>query len=120
MAVISYGGALYPLEDGESVLNGLLRQGVTLDHSCKAGVCGSCMMRAVGGTIPSKAQASLKDSWRTRGYFLSCICIPEGDVEVASPGAGFRFSAVIASVRKLSNDVVEASLTAEASMQFFA
>ncbi|HET9942589.1 MAG TPA: FAD-binding oxidoreductase, partial [Terriglobia bacterium] len=41
-------------------------------------------------------------------------------VEVASPGAGFRFSAVIASVRKLSNDVIEASLTAEASMQFFA
>lgn len=118
MSVVTYGGTGYSLNDGESVLDGLLRQDVPLNHSCKAGVCGSCMMKAVSGSVPAKAQSSLKDSWKARGYFMACVCIPTDDLEVAALGAEFRFSAVIESVRRLSHDVVEASLIVKDPIDF--
>jgi ferredoxin-NADP reductase len=76
------------------------------------------MMRAVSGSPPRNAQASLKDSWKVRGYFLACVCVPDGDLEVASPGADFRFKAVISGLRPLSKDVIEASLVADDGMEF--
>ena len=92
MSAVSFNGARYELADGETVLNGLLRHGVSINFSCKAGVCGSCMMRATAGTVPAKAQSGLRDSWRLRGYFLACSCVPDSDLELAAPGGEFRFA----------------------------
>ncbi len=41
MARVSYESRWYPLEAQESVLDGLLRQGIPVPHACKAGVCQS-------------------------------------------------------------------------------
>ena len=43
MSRIRYAAQWYPLEPQESVLEGLLRQGVSVPHACKAGVCQSCL-----------------------------------------------------------------------------
>jgi ferredoxin len=87
MPTVRLEGASYTLADGESVLAGLLRSGVAVNHSCKAGVCGTCMMRVLSGSVPARAQAGIKDSWKARGYFMPCVCIPEEDLELAAIGA---------------------------------
>ena len=120
MPAVRFAGARYALDEGETVLDGLLRHGVALSHSCKAGVCGSCMLRATSGAVPPKAQTGLKDSWKSRGYFLPCSCVPEEDLELAAPGADFRFSAVITALKALSSDVLLACLSPETTVEFHA
>lgn len=70
------------LEEGESVLNGLLRHGAALPHGCKAGVCQSCLLVADKGTIPAAAQAGLKTTQKQLGCFLSCQCVPLESLDV--------------------------------------
>ncbi|MFN7925531.1 MAG: FAD-binding oxidoreductase [Bryobacteraceae bacterium] len=90
----------------QSILDTLLGAGVAVPNSCRAGVCGSCLMRAVEGDLPPQAQAGLKDSWRARGYFLACACKPEGDLTVASVGDEARVPSAIAALERLSGDVM--------------
>lgn len=76
------------LREGESVLDGLARSGIPVLSSCRSGVCQTCLLKALDGSIPSKAQAGLKDTLRAQGYFLACVCYPEADMAVAMPGEG--------------------------------
>ncbi len=86
MPDITFQQQRYPLLEGESVLDGLLRQGVSVPSSCRSGICHSCMMHAELGTPPPAAQQRLKEAQRELGYFLGCQCIPTEDMEVALPG----------------------------------
>lgn len=70
---------------GETVLTALLRQGEAVPHSCRSGVCRSCLLRATQGTPPPSSQKPLKDTLRAQGYFLSCIATPESALTVALP-----------------------------------
>jgi CDP-4-dehydro-6-deoxyglucose reductase len=118
MATIGLEGRSYSLGENETVLDGLLRHGVKLTYSCKAGVCGSCMMRMNRGSVPERAQSGLKDSWKARGYFLACICVPQEDLDIIQPGSDLRFSARIVSLDLLSSNVLRARLATDAPMDF--
>lgn len=83
MPHISFQGERYAALPGESVLDCLLRHGMALSHSCKSGVCQSCIVRTTSGDIPPKAQSGLRDTLRAQGYALACSFIPESDVEIA-------------------------------------
>lgn len=80
---VKLGGRQYRLRPGESVLDGLSRHGLRLPSSCRAGVCQTCMMRAVSGEPGAAAQDPVKDTLRVQGYFLACASRPEGDLTVA-------------------------------------
>jgi len=118
MARVSYESRWYPLEAEESVLDGLLRQGVPVPHACKAGVCQSCLMRATG-TVPEKAQAGLKDTLKARNFFLACSCRlePGTDLEVVS-GEELRVPARIQGLERLSEDVLRVRLWPEAPFEY--
>ena len=118
MARIHFGDKTCALREGESVLDGLLRAGQPIPHSCKAGSCGSCVMRAVEGEVPAKAQVGLKDSWRERGYFLACVCKPESDLRAAAIDAAAQVTARITSLDRLSADVMRVRLQCEAAFEF--
>lgn len=118
MAVVSFGGRGYELLAGETVLDGLLRGGAGVSHACKAGSCGSCMMRAVAGEVPATAQSGLKDSWKASGYFLPCVCVPAGDLTVGGVGADARVTARIAELKKLCDDVLLVRLVCESEFGF--
>ena len=118
MASVRFEGVSYFLADNETVLDGLLRHGRRLSYSCKAGVCASCVLKATTGVPPARAQAGLKDSWKARGYFLACSCVPETDLDVASPDADLRFGATIQSLSMLSGDVIEARLAPDTPIDF--
>lgn len=118
MPEIQYQGRTWPVAEGETVLDALLRQGVNAAHSCKAGSCGSCMMRAASGPVPAIAQAGLKDSWKAQGYFLPCVCRPETDMEVTAVGADAQLGATITTLRPLSPNVMLVRLRCDSHIDF--
>jgi NAD(P)H-flavin reductase/ferredoxin len=119
MAKVKHESRWYPLESGESVLDGLLRQGVSVPHSCRAGACQSCLMKAVGGTVPEAARVGLKDTLVAQGYFLACTCRPpEGTALEVAGAEGLRVPARISSLSLLSPDVLRVRLVTDAPLDY--
>jgi NAD(P)H-flavin reductase len=118
MTTVHYGDRTCELKAGESVLDGLLRHGIPVAHACKAGSCGSCLLRAVKGQVPARAHAGLKDSWRARGYFLPCVCQPEDDITIEEVGSDVRMAATITALDRLTNDVLRVRLVCDAPFDF--
>jgi NAD(P)H-flavin reductase/ferredoxin len=118
MAQVSYEGAAYPLLPGETVLDGLLRHGQPIPHACKAGSCGSCLLRASAGEVPVQAQAGLKEAWKLQGYFLACVAIPLEDLTLAPPGDDVRIRARIVDLQALSESVLRVRLRCEAPFHY--
>ena len=104
---IFYGDKAYDLAQEETVLDGLLRGGVELPHSCKSGVCQSCLMQAVSGEIPAAAQTGLKTSYKKQNLFLACQAKPAQDMDIRLPGgAGLDVAAVIQHRDMLNHNVM--------------
>jgi CDP-4-dehydro-6-deoxyglucose reductase, E3 len=70
---------------GETVLEALLRNRLRVFHGCTRGGCGACRLRLVDGavTFGRYSKGALDDDERARGLFLSCICVPDGDVVIS-------------------------------------
>lgn len=85
MPSIIYQGQRYHCRESETVLDALIRQGVSLSFSCRNGICHVCLMRSVAGSVNQRAQAGIKGSLQQLGYFLPCRCMPVGDLEIAPP-----------------------------------
>lgn len=115
---VTFDGRAFEVGEKESVLDALLRQHVTVSHACKAGACGSCLMRAVEGQVPGRAQVGLKESWKAQGYFLACVCHPEEELALELPGAEARRTARIASLDWLGHDVLRVRLACETPLEF--
>ncbi len=111
MSKILFENQEYQCEPGESVLDCLIRQGVSVNYSCKAGVCQSCMMVAVEGEPTPTSQIGIKETLKAQNHFLICSCVPETDMQVATPDrAGNSFDTTVLSRDKLSADVVRLRL----------
>jgi len=85
VALVTFQGGQYPLNEKETVLECLLRHGISVPNSCRSGICQTCLMKAVSGSVPAVAQKGLKQAWCEQQYFLSCICHPQQDIEVVLP-----------------------------------
>jgi NAD(P)H-flavin reductase len=81
-------------------------------------------MRTVkeGAMPPSAAQTGLKPTLRQQGYFLACLCRPDGDLEVALPGDDVAPStpAVVIGKRALNRDILQISLRCERPFSYHA
>jgi CDP-4-dehydro-6-deoxyglucose reductase len=114
MATVELDGTSVVLQAGEKVLDGLLRAGLEVPHSCRAGACQSCLVRAVAGNPPAAAQAGLKPTLRAQGYFLPCVAVPSEDLVLArADGGDLEVPARLASIERLSSDVVRVNVAAE-------
>lgn len=78
-----YKNRSYVLKGTETVLDGLLRHGIEISHACKSGVCMSCIMRVIEGSVPEKSQYNLKTTFIRNGLFLSCQCEPITDMVIS-------------------------------------
>lgn len=83
------------VHDGESVLDALERAGIAMMYSCRSGICQSCLVKALEGSVPARAQGGLKESLKAQGYFLSCVCEPLEDMRIALPGAALNHVAIV-------------------------
>ncbi|MES1981763.1 MAG: 2Fe-2S iron-sulfur cluster-binding protein [Pseudomonadota bacterium] len=106
MSTVVYRGQTYDIGT-QSVLDGLSSHGVTIPSSCHIGVCQTCLMRALSGNAPPKAQAGLKPALAAQNYFLACCCYPEQEIEIALPETNIgRVNARITSLRYLNADIL--------------
>jgi len=86
---------------GRSVLDCLGANGQDIPHSCRSGVCQGCLMRAVSGVVPARAQQGLRDTLVSQGFFLACQCHPVQPLEVSLEGAGAQHYSVRVLGRKI-------------------
>jgi ferredoxin-NADP reductase/ferredoxin len=85
MPKITFEGEEYQCEPGETVLDCLTRHGVSVNYSCKAGICQTCMMVAEDGEPTPDSQIGIKETLKAQNHFLICSCMPEADMQVAVP-----------------------------------
>jgi len=112
MAVVRVDGEDYPLEEGETVLDGLDRHGVNVPSSCRSGVCQSCLVRVTSGAPTAESQKGLVESLRVQDYMLACQCVPEDDLEISLDPGALRHDTVVRSVHDFGDGVYRVRLTA--------
>ncbi|QIL81059.1 2Fe-2S iron-sulfur cluster binding domain-containing protein [Diaphorobacter sp. HDW4A] len=83
--VLSFENGHAVAQEGETVLNALLRAGLEPAFSCKSGSCQTCMLQAERGDIPERAQRVLPTHLRRLRYFLPCRCVPTGAMQLRRP-----------------------------------
>ncbi len=65
------------LAEGElSVLELAEKSGIAIEHECRSGTCGECMVRCLEGKIKMTGQAEIDDSDRRKGWVYSCCAYP--------------------------------------------
>jgi ferredoxin-NAD(P)+ reductase (naphthalene dioxygenase ferredoxin-specific) len=116
-----------PAEDGETVLDALLRNGVGFAYSCQAGNCGTCKCEHVSGPIAEMehSEHALSPAERARGIVLACRARVHGDVLlrrlsiedfVMHPARSMRCR--VAQKTWLTHDVLRLRLTIESGGPF--
>lgn len=106
MPRITYGGQSYDAGE-KSVLDSLTAQGVHIPHSCRSGVCQTCMMQAIHGKPTPRSQEGIKPTLVEQNYFLACSCHPQEDMEVVLPANGIvRLDGKISGIQLLTVDIL--------------
>ncbi len=65
--------------DGESILDGALRNGADLPFSCKGGVCATCRARLIRGEVELDINHALSEQELAEGLILTCQAHPVTD-----------------------------------------
>ena len=121
MPDVQFNDSVYHGEPEESVLDTLLHNGKKPNYSCRKGSCLNCMMRAPDDAVPKKSQAGLRDTLRSQGYFLPCLCVPESDIRVVeAEDAALYQRAVIQSRELLALDVCRVTLEPATALYYHA
>lgn len=119
MVGIAFENRTIEIASGQTVLAALDAAGIRLDRSCRAGVCQSCLVQAVDGTIPAKAQEGLPRALKAQGYFMACVCIPETSMSIIPADAVRQRTAVsVAAIDQLSDTVLRLRLIPESTFSY--
>lgn len=62
----------WPVRDGESVLETVLRNRADAPYACKGGVCGTCRVRLLSGEVRMERNYALEEDELEAGYVLAC------------------------------------------------
>ena len=116
--LLTYDGQDYELRPGESVLDAMSRQGVSLPSACRAGACQACLVRSVRGDPGAEARRGLKPAWQAGGYFLACLARPAQDLTVAAPGEETLTPARLAAVSTIGPGVLRVLVRPERPLSF--
>lgn len=66
----------WPVGDGETLLEAVLRHRADAPYACKGGVCGTCRARLVGGEVHMDRNFALESEEVEGGYVLACQSHP--------------------------------------------
>ncbi|KDE40714.1 Phenol hydroxylase, FAD- and [2Fe-2S]-containing reductase component DmpP [Nitrincola lacisaponensis] len=77
-------GDVIEVEEGQTILDAALRQGVWLPFACGHGTCGTCKVQVVEGDadLGNASPFALMDVERDEGKVLACCAIPESDLVI--------------------------------------
>ncbi|MFJ3719696.1 2Fe-2S iron-sulfur cluster-binding protein [Streptomyces sp. NPDC090057] len=69
-------GGTWPVQDGESLLDTVLRNRPDAPYACKGGVCGTCRAFLVAGEVRMDRNFALEEEETEAGYVLACQSHP--------------------------------------------
>ncbi|MDO0934677.1 2Fe-2S iron-sulfur cluster-binding protein [Streptomyces sp. DG2A-72] len=69
-------GGTWPVQDGESLLETVLRNRADAPYACKGGVCGTCRAFLVSGEVRMDRNFALEPEETEAGYVLACQSHP--------------------------------------------
>lgn len=119
--VLTISGKTYGCEPEETVLDALLRHKVPVPHACKQNICKNCIMRSLNAPPPPASQKILKDTLKSKNYFLACACVPEQDMELAMPESlTMQVAAKVAQIEYLSQDIISVLLQCDSQANYAA
>lgn len=108
-------------QEGDSVLDALLKEQIDIPHGCRAGNCQSCMVKSLEGSPPIAAQKGLKDVLQHQNHFLACLCYPQQDMVISvTPPADYFTEATVIGKEFLNAETVLLTLHAKQALDFHA
>ncbi|WP_394205686.1 2Fe-2S iron-sulfur cluster-binding protein [Shewanella waksmanii] len=108
MTQFYFDGQRFESSEGESVLDTLVKAGHELNYSCKKGICKTCIVQHVSGTLSVGSQRGLDSTLKENGYVCSCQCRPTDGLKLKSVMTQDLFiSGSLLSKKFLSESVVE-------------
>ena len=108
-------------QNGESVLDALLREHISIPHACKEGACQSCMIRSLDSAPPALAQKGLKDVLRHQKYFLACLCYPQEDMTISiTPPADLFTEATVIGKELLNPETLLLTVRTQQPLDYYA
>ena len=122
----------FEIEDGETVLDAALRQGIDLDYGCRHGRCSACKYFLEDGEVDFGGASvySLSDEEREDGYGLMCCATPLTDLVIQSkvvpdPRAKPQLAPEsrvgrVTSVSRVTNSLWHLSLDLDSPLDFYA
>jgi phenol/toluene 2-monooxygenase (NADH) P5/A5 len=77
-------GATIEVEDGQTILDAALRQGIYIPHACGHGLCGTCKVHVSEGDVDHGAANpfALMDVERDEGKTLACCATLQSDATI--------------------------------------
>ena len=122
-------GDIVEVEEGQTILDASLRQGVYLPFACGHGTCATCKVQVLEGDaeIGDASPFALMDMERDEGKILACCAIPESDmvieadIDVDPDFVGYPiedFDATVAALEDLSPTIKRVVLKLDHAMKF--
>ncbi|WP_292593585.1 2Fe-2S iron-sulfur cluster-binding protein [Mesorhizobium sp.] len=102
------------VEDRETILEAVLREGLDYPFDCRSGVCGECKCALVSGSIEMSPylDVALEEDERLQGFILGCRSTLRSDCEIAlldrdeDPTPAYRkAAALVLSVDRVTHDI---------------
>ncbi len=82
-------GASFEVDEGETVLDAAIRQGVDIPYSCRSGTCRTCLSKVLSGRIEHEEEWAddlmIGEAEVAQGFRLLCSSLAYEDSEV-EPG----------------------------------
>lgn len=77
-------GDIIEVEEGQTILDAALRQGVWIPFACGHGTCATCKVQVLEGEgdLGNASPFALMDVEREEGKVLACCCTPESDMVI--------------------------------------
>lgn len=80
---ISLDGARFIGDNVSLLLLQMENQNLSIANSCRAGLCGACMLTLTSGEVEQENVPALTESERAQGKILACCCVPKTDIELS-------------------------------------
>jgi ferredoxin len=79
-------GRTVTVEEGCTLLEAALAQGIKLRSSCRNGTCRECIARVAEGRVRYRVEwPGLSPDEKAEGFTLPCVALPETDVVLVQP-----------------------------------
>ncbi len=72
------------VDEGNTILDAALDNGINFPHGCRSGNCGACKSKKISGEIEMSpySEFALEDKEKNNGYILACRSVPWSDCEI--------------------------------------